>query len=64
MRNLLITLSVLEVLLVVTVLAYYLIQISKSLHNASAHLGKVTYGVRAVETQCCLLYTSPSPRDS
>lgn len=52
MRTLLITLSVVEVVLVIAVLAYYLIQISKSLHETSRHLGKVTFGVRAVETQC------------
>ena len=52
MRTLLITLSVIEILLVVAALAYYLIQISKSLHNTSRLLGKITFGVRAVETQC------------
>ncbi len=52
MRNLLITLSVLEVLLVIGALAYYLIQISKSLHETSRFLAKITFGVRAVETQC------------
>ncbi len=52
MRNLLITLSVVEVVLVVLVLVYYLIQISKSLHETSRHLAKITFGVRAVETQC------------
>jgi hypothetical protein len=52
MRTLLIILSVFEVVLVVGALAYYLIQISKSLHATSQHLGKITFGVRAVETQC------------
>lgn len=52
MRNLLITLSVVEVVLVISVLAYYLIQISKSLNETSRHLAKITFGVRAVETQC------------
>lgn len=52
MRTLLITLSVIEVLLVIGALAYYLIQISKSLHETSRHLAKITFGVRAVETQC------------
>jgi len=52
MRTLLITLSVVEILLVIGALAYYLIQISKSLHNTSRFLGKITFGVRAVETQC------------
>jgi len=52
MRTLLIALSVVEILLVVGALAYYLVQISKSLHNTSRFLGKITFGVRAVETQC------------
>ncbi len=52
MRTLLITLSVIEVLIVIGALAYYLIQISKSLHETSRHLAKITFGVRAVETQC------------
>ena len=52
MRTWLIILSVVEVVLVIGVLAYYLIQISKSLHETSRHLAKITFGVRAVETQC------------
>ena len=52
MITLLIILSVIEVLLVIGAIAYYLIQISNSLHNTSRHLGKITFGVRAVETQC------------
>jgi len=52
MRNLLITLSVIEVVLVLLVLVYYLLQISKSLHETSRFLAKITFGVRAVETQC------------
>lgn len=52
MRTLLIILSVIEVVLVIGALAYYLIQISKSLHETSRHLAKITFGVRAVETQC------------
>ena len=52
MRNLLITLTVVEIALVVTVLAFYLIRISRSLYMSAKHLAKVTFGVRAVETQC------------
>ena len=52
MRNLLITLTVLEIALVVGVLAFYLIRISRSLYLSAQHLAKVTFGVRAVETQC------------
>ncbi len=52
MRNLLITLTVVEIVLVIGVLAFYLIRISASLHEIARHLAKSTYGVRAVETQC------------
>lgn len=52
MRTLLIILTVLEIALVVFVLAFYLIRISRSLHLSAGHLAKVTFGVRAVETQC------------
>ena len=52
MVTLLIVLSVIEVLIVIGALAYYLIQISNSLHETSRHLAKITFGVRAVETQC------------
>lgn len=51
MRNLLITLTVVEIVLVIGVLAFYLIRISRSLHMTTQHLSKVTFGVRAVETQ-------------
>ncbi len=52
MRTLLITLTVLEVALVIGVVAFYLIRISRSLYMTAQHLAKVTFGVRAVETQC------------
>lgn len=52
MRNLLIVLTVAEIALVIAVLAFFLIRISRSLHATAQHLAKVTYGVRAVETQC------------
>ena len=52
MRRLLVTLSVVEILLVVVVLAYYLRRIAESLRATSANLAKVTFGVRAIETQC------------
>ena len=52
MRNLLIVLTVVEIVLVTAVLAFYLNRISASLHETARHLAKVTYGVRAVETQC------------
>ncbi len=52
MKALLVSLSVLEIALVVMVLAYYLIQVSRSLQSTARFLSKVTYGVRAIETQC------------
>lgn len=52
MRRLLITLSVVEILIVVVVLAFYLRRIAESLRATSANLAKVTFGVRAIETQC------------
>lgn len=52
MRTLLIVLTVAEIVLVIGVLAFYLILISRSLHLTAKHLAKATYGVRAVETQC------------
>lgn len=52
MRTLLITLTVIEIVIVVAALAIYLVKISRSLHAIAANLAKVTFGVRAVETQC------------
>ena len=52
MTALLVTLTVVEVVLVVAVLAYYLIRIAASLRRSSAQLAKVAFGVRAIETQC------------
>ncbi len=52
MRTLLIVLTVAEITLVIGVIAFYLMRISRSLHMTAKHLAKVTYGVRAVETQC------------
>ncbi|MBA2625199.1 MAG: hypothetical protein H0U89_06305 [Acidimicrobiia bacterium] len=52
MRALLITGTVAEILLVVGVLAWYLNQVAGSLHRTAEQLADVTWGVRAVETQC------------
>lgn len=52
MRTLLIALTVVEIALVISVVAFYLIRISRSLYGSAQHLAKVTFGVRAVETQC------------
>lgn len=52
MRALLIVLTVVEILVVVGALAFYLWRIARSLRASSANLAKVTFGVRAIETQC------------
>ncbi len=52
MRTLLIVLTVAEIVVFVGALAGYLIAIARSLRRISQSLGKVTFGVRAIETQC------------
>jgi len=52
MRVLLIIATLLEIALVVGALAYFLARITATLRATSALLGKVTFGVRAIETQC------------
>lgn len=52
MTALLVTLTVVEIVLVVAVLAYYLVRIAASLRRSAVALGKVAFGVRAIETQC------------
>ncbi len=51
MTPLLITLTIVEIVLVLVVLVYYLVRIAASLRRTSALLGKVAFGVRAIETQ-------------
>lgn len=50
--RLLVTLTVVEIVALVVVLAIYLIVIARQLRSISANLAKVTFGVRAVEQQC------------
>ncbi len=52
MRTLLTVLTVVEIALIVGALALYLVLIARSLRATSALLAKVTFGVRAIETQC------------
>lgn len=52
MRTVLVVLTVVEIGIVVGALAFYLIAISRSLRRISQNLAKVTFGVRAIETQC------------
>lgn len=51
MTALLVTLTVIEIALVVVVLAVYLILIDQHLKVISTWLGKVAFGVRAVNSQ-------------
>lgn len=55
MTALLVTLTILEIVLVLIVLVYYLARIAGSLRRTSVLLGKVAFGVRAIETQCSVI---------
>ncbi len=52
MIRLLVVLTVAEILLVVGALAVYLVLIARSLHTTVRALAKLSFGVRAIETQC------------
>lgn len=52
MTALLVTLTIIEIVLLAVVLVYYLARIAGSLRRTSSLLGKVAFGVRAIETQC------------
>lgn len=52
MTALLVALTIVEIVLVAAVLVYYLLRIAASLRRTAALLGKVSFGVRAIETQC------------
>lgn len=45
-------LTVLEIVALVAILGYFLNVIARLLNSISTTLGKITFGVRAVETQC------------
>lgn len=51
MTALLVTLTVIEIVVVLAVVAVYLHLIGKSLERTSVHLGKVAAGVRAIDSQ-------------
>jgi hypothetical protein len=55
MTGLLVTLTIVEIVLVLVVLIYYLVRIAASLRRTSVLLGKVAFGVRAIETQCTVI---------
>ncbi len=48
-------LTVLEIALLVLVLAWFLARIARLLVSISDTCGKITFGVRAVETQCAVI---------
>jgi len=48
-------LTVLEIALLTLILAYFLARIARLLNAISATCGKITFGVRAVETQCAVI---------
>lgn len=52
MTALLIVLTIVEIVLVVGAIGYFLVRIAASLRRTSVLLGKVAFGVRAIETQC------------
>ena len=52
MRTLLTVGTAVEIVLFLAVVVLYLLWISQSLRRTSDHLAKVTFGVRAIETQC------------
>ena len=51
MRTLLVVLTLVEIALVLAVLVGYLVAIGRSLRRTAVLLGKVAFGVRAIETQ-------------
>jgi hypothetical protein len=53
--HMLITASIIDILLLVIVLLFFLAWVARLLNSISATLGKVTFGVRAVETQCAVI---------
>ncbi len=55
MTALLVTLTIIEIVVVVVVLVYYLVRIAASLRRTSVLLGKVAFGVRAIETQTSVI---------
>lgn len=48
-------LSVVEIAALVVILAIYLSIIARQLNSISANLARITFGVRAVETQCAVI---------
>lgn len=51
MRALLVTLTVVEVVVFLAALVFFILRITSSLRSISLYLGKVAFGVRAIESQ-------------
>lgn len=51
MRGLLITLTAIEIVVFLGAVVVYLVRITRSLRTIALNLGKVTFGVRAIESQ-------------
>jgi uncharacterized protein YoxC len=51
-RTLLIIATAVEIALVIGVLAVYLVLITRTLRRTNRYLGQVSFGVRAIESQC------------
>ena len=51
MRGLLITLTAIEIVIFLGAVVVYLVRITRSLRKIALNLGKVTFGVRAIESQ-------------
>ena len=50
-----VVLTVFEIAMLVGTLAFFLNVVAKQLNRISATLAKITFGVRAVETQCAVI---------
>jgi hypothetical protein len=55
MTSLLVTLTVIEIVLLVVVLAFFLVRITRLLRGIAVNLAKVTWGVRTLERQCSVI---------
>ena len=55
MRGPLVALTIVEIVLVAVVLVYYLARVAASLRRTAVLLGKVSFGVRAIETQTSVI---------
>jgi len=64
MTALLTVLTIAEIIAVMAVLVIFLVAIARSLRRTATTLGKVAFGVRAIETQCEAIGTTVPPLNS